>query len=151
MIEGIEMFAFNKPILHVNASGMLIVQKHGIETTTTILIIEDNPTYIVPYELLMHAGVLHIVLVSSLRKMYEANFHIDEKSIALFWTVFFAKKLCSIFLSPQFNTIFGSHGNNHHQWIAFDLCLLIATYFYHVLCSIFIVFYIIFKLCKGSL
>ena len=90
MIEGIEMFAFNKPILHVNASGMLIVQKHGIETTATIS--EDDPTYIVPDELLMHVGVLHIVLVSSLGKMYEVNFHIDGEKYCPLLDCFLCKK-----------------------------------------------------------
>ena len=49
----------------------------------TATIGEDNPTYVVPDKLLMHAGVLHIILVNSLGKMYEANFHIDgEKLLA---------------------------------------------------------------------
>ena len=54
---------------------MLIIRKHGIETIATIK--DDEPLYVVPDELLMHKGILHVILVSKSGRMYEARFLID--------------------------------------------------------------------------
>ena len=60
--KGETVFSFSKPVLTLNRTGTLIIRKEGIETIEQIS--ADNPTYVVPDELLMHAGILHLLLIS---------------------------------------------------------------------------------------